>query len=86
MLVYEPGAEGQGRTVRAYERGDRTFARSERAFLGTIFLNDQEGKPWRLTEESLTTPDGKSLPRLSGHLAYWFGWFSFYPRTLVYGE
>jgi hypothetical protein len=86
VLVYEPGAEGQGRTVRAYERGDRTFARSERAFLGMVFLNEQDGKPWRVTEEALTTPDGKSLPRLPGHLAYWFGWFSFYPRTLVYGE
>jgi hypothetical protein len=22
---------------------------------------------------------------LPGHMAYWFGWFSFYPRTEVYG-
>lgn len=86
LLVYEPGAEAQDRTVRAYDRGDRVFSRSERSFLGLVFLNDQDGKPWRVTEEALTTPDGKSLPRLPGHLAYWFGWFSFYPRTAVYGE
>lgn len=86
VLVYEPGAEGEGRTVRAYERGDHTFARSERSFLGLVFLNDQEGRAWRVGEEALTTPDGKSLPRIPGHLAYWFGWFSFYPRTAVYGE
>lgn len=86
LLVYEPGAEGQGRTVRAYDRGDHTFAHSERAFMGAVFLTDQNGQAWKVGEEALTTPDGKSLPRLPGHLAYWFGWFSFYPRTLVYGE
>jgi hypothetical protein len=86
LLVLEPGAEAQNRTVRAYDRGDRVFARNERAFLGAVFLTDQDGQAWRVGEEALTTPDGKSLPRLPGHLAYWFGWFSFYPRTLVYGE
>jgi hypothetical protein len=25
------------------------------------------------------------LERLPGHMAYWFGWFSFYPRTELYG-
>jgi hypothetical protein len=86
LLVLEPGAEAQNRTVRAYDRGDRVFSRNERSFLGVVFLNDQEGQAWRVGEETLTTTDGKSLPRLPGHLAYWFGWFSFYPRTLVYGE
>ncbi|HEV2843988.1 MAG TPA: DUF3179 domain-containing protein [Thermoanaerobaculia bacterium] len=85
VLVAEPRAEGQGRTVRAYERGDRTF-RAGRVFMGSAFLTDQEGRTWRAGEEALTTPDGKSLPRLPGHLAYWFGWFSFYPQTQVYGE
>ncbi|HSG40523.1 MAG TPA: DUF3179 domain-containing protein [Thermoanaerobaculia bacterium] len=85
VLVAEPGAEGQGRTVRAYERGDRTF-RAGRVFMGSSFLSDQEGRTWRAGEEALTTTDGKSLPRLPGHLAYWFGWFSFYPQTQVYGE
>lgn len=86
LLLFEPGAEAQGRTVRAYDRGDRVFARNERAFLGAVFLTDQDGQGWRVGEEALTTPDGKSLPRLPGHLAYWFGWFSFYPRTLIYGD
>lgn len=85
VLVAEPGAEGQGRTVRAYERGDRTFT-AGRAFMATQFVNDQEGRPWQAGEEALTTPDGRKLPRLPGHLAYWFGWFSFYPQTQVYGE
>ncbi|HKI05619.1 MAG TPA: DUF3179 domain-containing protein [Thermoanaerobaculia bacterium] len=86
LVVLEPGAEAQNRTVRAYDRGDRVFSRNERSFLGVVFLTDQDGQGWRVGEEALTTPDGKSLPRLPGHLAYWFGWFSFYPRTLIYGE
>jgi hypothetical protein len=24
------------------------------------------------------------LPRLAGHLAYWFGWYAFFPNTLLY--
>ena len=36
------------------------------------------GEPLQLT--------GQSYPRLSGHLAYWFGWFAFFPPTSVYGQ
>ena len=24
--------------------------------------------------------------RVNSHLAYWFGWFAFFPNTLVYGS
>lgn len=82
VLVAEPGAEG---TVRAYERGDRTF-RAGRYFMATTFVTDQEGRSWQAGEEALATPDGRKLPRVPGHLAYWFGWFSFFPQTQVYGE
>jgi hypothetical protein len=85
LLVWEPGADAQKRTVRAYDRGDRIFARNERAILGQIFLVDQEGRPWRLGEEALTTPDGKSLPRLPGRLSYRSAWLAAFPRTLSYG-
>ena len=47
---------------------------------------DSAGEVWQVTEEALIGPDGKSAPRVNGHLAYWFGWFSFFPNTLVYGE
>jgi len=85
VLVSEPGADGKNRTIRAYERGDRTFASFERAFLGAFFVIDQDGRPWRVDEEALTTPDGKRLPRLPGRLSYGSGWFASYPRTLTYG-
>lgn len=85
VLVASPGAEGQNRTVRAYERGDRKFT-SGRSFLGSTFVIDQEGRTWQAGEEALTRPDGQKLPRLPGHLAYWSGWYSFYSQTQVYGE
>lgn len=74
--TYEAGGE-----VRAYERGSRTFAEGP----GSSSLTDELGNRWDLTEEALVGPDGQRLERLAGHLAYWFGWYAFYPRTEVYG-
>ena len=78
VVVTEPAS----RTVRAYERGDLSF----RAGAEPGSLVDGSGATWRVTEEALAGPDGASLPRLPGHLAYWFGWFSFYPQTLLLGD
>lgn len=86
VIVDEPGADPKSRTIRVFDRGDRVFTRSGRAFLGTSFVNDQEGRVWKLDEESLTRPDGKRLPRLAGRLTYWSGWSAAYPRTQIYGE
>ena len=74
---YEAGGE-----VRAYERGDRTF----KAGPDPDTVIDSAGEPWQVTEEALVGPDGELAPRLSGHLAYWFGWYEFFPRTLLYGD
>ena len=41
---------------------------------------------WQITEDALVGPDGQALERLGGHLAYWFGWVSYFPRTTLYGE
>ncbi len=84
VLVWEPRADAKNRTIRAYERGDRTFAPNERTFMGLTFLVDQDGHPWRLGDEALTTPDGKSLPRLPGRLSLQTGWLAAYPSTLIY--
>ncbi|MEP6267143.1 MAG: DUF3179 domain-containing protein, partial [Paracoccaceae bacterium] len=56
------------RSVRAYERGAHTF-QSEGGSLTT-----QDGGQWRVSETALTGPDGQSLPRVAGHIAYWFAW------------
>lgn len=73
--TYEAGAE-----VRAFERAGRTFA------LGPSpdVLVDESGGQWQMTEEALIGPEGESLARINGHLSYWFGWYAFFPNTLVY--
>jgi hypothetical protein len=71
-----------GSDVRAYARGDETFAPGEAANV----VVDSQGRSWQVTEEALVGPAGESLPRLPGHLAYWFGWFAFFPETAIYGR
>ncbi len=78
VVVTEPAS----RAVRAYEAGTHTFEPGPES--GALL--DEEGAPWRVTEAALEGPDGASLERLPGHLVYWFGWFSFYPRTLLLGD
>ena len=73
---FEPG----GAEVRAYAREGMTFSPSDQRDL----LIDQDGNEWQITEEALVGPDDRQLIRLPGHLAFWFGWYGFYPETLVY--
>lgn len=68
--------------TRVYERGAHTFINSK----SKDELLDERGRAWRVTEDALIAPDGQRLPRLGGHLAYWFGWFSFYPQTEIYAN
>jgi hypothetical protein len=75
-VTYDAGGE-----VRAYLRGDSVFSQGSDADQ----LLDLQGNVWRVTESALLGPDGMEAPRINGHLAYWFGWFSFFPDTLVYG-
>ena len=82
---------------RAYQRGDAKFLLEEGALVGaaqpdggpeaTAVLTDSNGKLWRMDEAALTLLDDPTtkLPRIPGHNAYWFGWYSFYPQTGVYG-
>ena len=72
------------RTVRAYERSNLQF----RAGAGPDeLIAEGTGARWRIEEEALVAvTDGRRLPRLAGHLAFWFGWFAFHPDTPVYGR
>ncbi len=47
---------------------------------------DSAGRAWQVTEEALLGPDGERAPRVNGHLAYWFGWYAFFPNTLLYPD
>ncbi|MCA9925988.1 MAG: DUF3179 domain-containing protein, partial [Anaerolineales bacterium] len=74
-VTYSAGAE-----VRAYDRGEHTFAPGP----DPNSVADETGAVWQITEAALIAPDGTEAPRINGHLAYWFGWYAFYPETLVY--
>jgi len=78
------------RAVRAYRRTGHTFKAGPDP--GTLL--DEAGQPWRVTEEALQPPAGTEpagaekttpLPRLPGHVAFWFAWFGFHPQTEVWG-
>jgi len=59
--------DAQTRTVRAYDRGDFSFSGN-----GTN-LNGPGGI-WETTEDALIGPNGQHLPRVPGHVSYWFAW------------
>ncbi len=64
------------RTVRAYRSERLKFAKSEKP--GEVM---QDGVIWRVTEDSLVGPDGKTLARLPGHIAYWFAWSGYFGKS-----
>ena len=41
-------------------------------------------KTWRITEDGLIGPEGQTMPRLAGHVAYWFAWASYFPEAELY--
>ncbi len=55
------------RSVRAYERGGLAFTQAEDG------LRDQNGGIWSVDESGLIMGDAR-LPRVAGHIAYWFAW------------
>ena len=74
---FEPG----GAAVRAFDSNGLIFEASD----DKITLISDDGREWQITEEALIADDGDRLDRIGGHLAFWFGWFGFYPDTEVYG-
>ena len=73
-------SEGDDLSVRAYERGAVIFETRE----GSAAL-DSQGRTWEVKEEYLEQAGtGSRLSRLPGHLAYWFGWYAFFPETKIY--
>jgi hypothetical protein len=71
-----------GGEVRAFSRGELLFEPGPDP--NTVL--DSTGRPWQVTEEALVGPNDELAPRINGHLAYWFGWYSFFPKTSLYGH
>ena len=63
--------------ARAYRNGGREFVSwdSDREAV------DADGVEWTLHEDRLESGAGGTLQRLPSHRAFWFGWYSAYPRT-----
>jgi hypothetical protein len=69
--------------VRAYARGERELREGS----SRDELTADDGSRWRVDEEALVElGSGERLPRLPGHIAFWFGWYGFYPQTEIYGK
>ena len=66
------------RTVRAYAREGRVFQAQDDERLAA------EGMSWAVTEDALVADDGTMLPRVAGHIAYWFAWAGYLRETEIY--
>lgn len=75
-------ADAEARAVRAYRREDLEFQR------GDDGLRDAAGGLWTVEEDRIVARSGphagRQLDRVVGHVAFWFGWFGFYPHTEVW--
>jgi len=70
----------QGRGARAYRADGHRFVHGSAA----DELNSG-GVRWRVTENGLIGPKGESLPRLPGHVAYWFAWAGYFENAELGG-
>lgn len=76
-------ADSASRTARAYDRRAYSFAEGAEP-LGLV--EKRTGESWQVRDEHLVNVrTGEQLPRLGGHVSYWFGWYAFYPKTEIYG-
>jgi hypothetical protein len=76
VLIGDP----QGRGARAYRADGHDFVQGTAP--GELTSG---GARWRVTESSLIGPKGESLPRLPGHVAYWFAWAGYFEDAQLGG-
>ena len=62
-------ATANGKGGRSYAAGQVRFALADPA---ADTLTDTDGGVWSIREDSLEGPGGETLPRVSGHNAFWF--------------
>ena len=62
--------DNRSRTVRAFAAGGRDFQKVD----DSLSRVTGPGGTWTVTEDGLMGPAGERLPRVAGHIAYWFAW------------
>jgi hypothetical protein len=77
VLIGDP----QGRGARAYQADGRNFVRG--ATPDELMSGDLR---WHVTESGLIGPAGETLPRLPGHVAYWFAWAGYFEDVQLGGS
>ncbi|MCZ6679846.1 MAG: DUF3179 domain-containing protein [Candidatus Poribacteria bacterium] len=66
-------------SVRAYQRGNHTFAGEATA------IHDASNLRWEINEDALVNlKTGERLERIAGVNSFWFGWVAFYPQTELF--
>lgn len=78
-------SDAESGAVRVFRSGGERFAPSS----DPARLADAQGRVWVVGEEGLRLEgdaDAGFLERQPGHVAFWFGWFGFYPDTEVWGS
>ena len=86
LVVVTDPLHGGARAYLADRDGVRiTYEEGLGGELGARTIADSSGVTWRVTEEGLVPGDGSApLARIPTNNAFWFGWFSNNPLTLVY--
>lgn len=75
--------DAASRTVRAFDRGGEVFA----PVTGNPNRLHSASGSWRVTETFLVGDDGRRLPRIAGHLSYWFAWNNYLgPKSDLYED
>ena len=75
---------------KVYERGEIEFFRADDDTSTGVPMTvvDESGAVWNVTEDALVNASDSSqtLRRIPTHMSFWFGWYAFYPDTLLYGS
>ena len=68
----------EGGANRIYRAGASRFVRVTEH---EVF--DEQGRSWRIQEDSLDGPDGETRPREPARRTFWFAWFAQFPDTVL---
>ena len=69
--------DAKNSTVRAFRSNGIKFTLDEN---NRLIADDNI---WKITESELIGPQGEKLPRLPGHISYWFAWSGYFPQSLA---